>query len=101
MLSVLRPISKQRVRDRQEGQGRWGYSGLLPLPRNALSRTGALARQWASQRSGTRAQPGSVHFDPQAVLPFGIMINDLITAFLVAFAAVTASDLLSRIWEYF
>jgi len=29
------------------------------------------------------------------------MINDLITAFLVAFAAVTASDLLSRIWEYF
>jgi hypothetical protein len=31
----------------------------------------------------------------------GIMLNDLMTAFLVAFAAVTASDLLSRIWEYF
>jgi hypothetical protein len=29
------------------------------------------------------------------------MINELITAFLVAFAAVIASDLLSRIWEYF
>jgi hypothetical protein len=29
------------------------------------------------------------------------VINDLITAFLVAFAAVTASDLLTRIWEYF
>jgi len=35
------------------------------------------------------------------VVAFGIMINDLITAFLVASAAVTASDLLSRIWEYF
>ena len=30
-----------------------------------------------------------------------IMIQDLMTAFLVAFAAVTASELLSRIWEYF
>jgi hypothetical protein len=29
------------------------------------------------------------------------MLKDLVTAFLVAFAAVTASDLLSRIWEYF
>jgi hypothetical protein len=29
------------------------------------------------------------------------MINDLITAFLVAFAAVIASALLTRIWEYF
>jgi hypothetical protein len=29
------------------------------------------------------------------------MINDLVTAFLVAFAAVIASELLSRIWEYF
>jgi hypothetical protein len=29
------------------------------------------------------------------------MINDLITAFLVAFAAVTTSDLFSRMWEYF
>jgi hypothetical protein len=29
------------------------------------------------------------------------MIHDLVTAFLVAFAAVTASELLSRIWEYF
>jgi hypothetical protein len=29
------------------------------------------------------------------------MINDLITAFLVTFAAVTASELLTRIWEYF
>jgi hypothetical protein len=27
------------------------------------------------------------------------MLNDLATAFLVAFAAVTASELLSRIWE--
>jgi hypothetical protein len=35
------------------------------------------------------------------VLPFGIMLKDLVTAFLVAFAAVTASDLLSRIWDYF
>ena len=35
------------------------------------------------------------------MLPFGIMIKDLVTAFLVAFAAVTASDLLSRIWNYF
>jgi hypothetical protein len=26
---------------------------------------------------------------------------DLITAFIVAFAAVTASELLARIWEYF
>ena len=31
----------------------------------------------------------------------GIMLNDLMTALLVAFAAVTASGLLSRIWEYF
>jgi len=31
----------------------------------------------------------------------GIMLNDLMTAFLVAFAAVTASGLLTRIWEYF
>jgi hypothetical protein len=29
------------------------------------------------------------------------MLNDLMTALLVAFAAVTASGLLSRIWEYF
>jgi hypothetical protein len=28
------------------------------------------------------------------------MINDLVTAFLVAFAAVTASELLSGIWEF-
>jgi len=28
------------------------------------------------------------------------MLNDLITAFLVAFAAVTASELLGRIWEF-
>ena len=27
------------------------------------------------------------------------MIHDLVTAFLVAFAAVTASELLTRIWE--
>jgi hypothetical protein len=27
------------------------------------------------------------------------MIYDLITAFVVAFAAVTASELLTRIWE--
>ena len=31
----------------------------------------------------------------------GIMLYDLMMAFLVAFAAVTASGLLSRIWEYF
>ena len=31
---------------------------------------------------------------------FGIMLNDPMTAFLVAFAAVTASGLLSRSWEY-
>jgi hypothetical protein len=29
------------------------------------------------------------------------MLHDLMTAFLIAFAAVIASDLLSRIWEYF
>ena len=29
------------------------------------------------------------------------MIHDLIIAFLVAFAAVTASELLIRIWELF
>jgi hypothetical protein len=29
------------------------------------------------------------------------MIHDLIKAFLVAFAAVLASALLTRIWEYF
>jgi hypothetical protein len=29
------------------------------------------------------------------------MIHDLITAFLVAFAAVTASEVLARIWEFF
>jgi hypothetical protein len=29
------------------------------------------------------------------------MIHDLITAFLVAFAAVTASEVLARIWEAF
>jgi hypothetical protein len=33
--------------------------------------------------------------------PLGIMLNDLMTAFLVAFAAVTTSGLISRIWEYF
>jgi len=33
--------------------------------------------------------------------PVGTMLNDLMTAFLVAFAAVTAPGLLSRIWEYF
>ena len=27
------------------------------------------------------------------------MMHDLITAFLVAFAAVTASEVLARIWE--
>jgi hypothetical protein len=27
--------------------------------------------------------------------------GERVTAFLVAFAAVTASELLSRIWEYF
>jgi hypothetical protein len=30
-----------------------------------------------------------------------VMIHDLITAFLVAFAAVTASALLTRIWDTF
>ena len=29
------------------------------------------------------------------------MIHDLITAFLVAFAAVLASEVMIRIWEYF
>jgi hypothetical protein len=29
------------------------------------------------------------------------MLNDLMTAFIVAFAAVAASGLLNRIWEYF
>jgi hypothetical protein len=29
------------------------------------------------------------------------MIHDLVTAFLVAFAAVTASEVLTRIWESF
>jgi hypothetical protein len=29
------------------------------------------------------------------------MIYDLVTSFLVAFAAVAASDLLARIWEAF
>jgi hypothetical protein len=29
------------------------------------------------------------------------MLNDLVTAFLVAFVAVTASELLTRLWEYF
>jgi hypothetical protein len=29
------------------------------------------------------------------------MIHDLVTAFLVAFAAVTASEVLARIWESF
>jgi hypothetical protein len=29
------------------------------------------------------------------------MLNDLMTAFLVAFAVVTTSGLISRIWEYF
>jgi len=29
------------------------------------------------------------------------MIHDLITAFVVACAAVTASELLTEIWEYF
>jgi hypothetical protein len=29
------------------------------------------------------------------------MIHDLVTAFLVAFAAVTASEVLTRIWELF
>jgi hypothetical protein len=29
------------------------------------------------------------------------MIHDLITAFLVAFGAVIASETLTRIWEYF
>jgi hypothetical protein len=28
------------------------------------------------------------------------MIHDLITALLVAFAAVTASEVLTRIWEF-
>jgi hypothetical protein len=36
-----------------------------------------------------------------SILGSGRMINDLVTAFLVALAAVTASELLSRIWEYF
>ena len=30
-----------------------------------------------------------------------IMINDMILAILIAFAAVAAFNLLSRIWEYF
>jgi hypothetical protein len=29
------------------------------------------------------------------------MIHDLVTSFLVAFAAVTTSELLARIWEAF
>jgi hypothetical protein len=29
------------------------------------------------------------------------MLNDMTTAFLVAFEAVTASEVLVRIWEYF
>jgi hypothetical protein len=29
------------------------------------------------------------------------MLNDLMTAFLVAFAAVIASGLLTRLWDYF
>ena len=29
------------------------------------------------------------------------MLHDLITAFLVAFAAVTASQVWTKLWEYF
>jgi hypothetical protein len=29
------------------------------------------------------------------------MVHDLVTAFLVAFAAVLASAVLTKIWEYF
>ena len=38
---------------------------------------------------------------PESCYLLGIMLNDLTTAFLVAFAAVTTSGLISWIWEYF
>jgi hypothetical protein len=49
--------------------------------------------------SPTRHRPVALSASRAIVL--SIMIHDLITAFLVAFAAVTASELLSRIWGYF
>jgi hypothetical protein len=50
-------------------------------------------------RSHTPARRFRFRWNPCYVL--GTMLSDLMTAFLVAFAAVTTSGLISRIWEYF
>ena len=48
-----------------------------------------------------RRVPASVGIALHVVRIRVAMIRDLITAFLVAFAAVTASEVLTRIWESF
>ncbi len=64
--------------------------------------TGASARHSEGHRTNSAGLLG-VSFLMRAYCPFGqvcyaaVMIHDLITAFLVAFAAVTASELLTRI----
>ena len=63
----------------------------------ARSEHGMNQRHWVAKAMKMERQ----HWPTCRGIVLNIMIHDLITAFLVAFAAVTASDLLIRIWEYF
>jgi hypothetical protein len=73
-----------------------------------LGATEPRATRREKTRCGTSSRPTGGGDCQRASLPprtgcatLAAMIHDLITAFLVAFAAVTASELLTRIWETF
>jgi hypothetical protein len=68
-------------------------SRALPDPKGAAAVD--LNSRPARARDCQHREPAS------AVLHCPPVIHDLVTAFLVAFAAVTASELLTRIWDYF
>jgi hypothetical protein len=88
---------------------------VLPLVRESV----ALNRSKRPPRERARQATFLGRTEPRAARPLGAsplnryptapvrraivvaMLHDLVTALLVAFAAVTASELLSRIWGYF
>ena len=57
----------------------------------------ATARQDQAREASTGDGTGNGIYTRETAL----MIHDLVTSFLVAFAAVTTSELLARIWEAF
>ena len=73
----------------------WRAQRAPALNRRAIIGGGlTISAEVVGGRLALKPCPGT----PWPIIP---MIHYLITAFVVAFAAVTASELLTRIWEYF